>query len=78
MKEKDYRKEKCTVYCDANKCNKTLDIDGIEYSEINYEMKENGWLTRKIYDDWFDFYDWYDFCSEECYLKTLAELKKKI
>lgn len=76
MKEIDYRNEECTVYCDANKCNKTLDVDSIEYREINYEMKENGWLARNIYTTFGMI--WYDFCSVECYHKTLAELKKKI
>lgn len=75
MKEIDYRNGECTVFCDANMCNKTLDVNSNQYRiifEINYEMKDNGWLARKMYDRW------YDFCSEECYHKTLAELKKKM
>lgn len=54
MKEVDYRNEIGVVYCDANKCNKTLDVNSNQYSEINYEMKENGWIARKIYDNWYD------------------------
>lgn len=71
MKEVDYRNEIGVVYCDANKCNKTLDVNSKQYSEINYEMKENGWLVRKIYENW------YDFCSEECYYKTIYKLLNK-
>lgn len=68
MKKVDYKKEECTVYCDANKCNKMLVVNSNDYSEIIHEMKDNGWLERKIGDSR------YDFCSVDCYICYITRL----
>lgn len=72
MKEFDYCDGNGIVQCDACGCHNMLVIENIQCSEIECEMKDNGWLARQIGGNW------YDFCSNSCFYRTFTELKKKI
>ena len=65
MKEVDYTFENCNVICDY--CDREERIESTDYSTINKELKENGWVIKKIGDDW------YEFCCVECYRKFMEE-----
>lgn len=65
MKDVDYRFEQCEVYCDH--CDESIMIDNTDYTYINQELKENGWLVRRINGRW------YEFCSKECYRNFLKK-----
>lgn len=57
----DYIFENCECECD--KCGYSEIIDSNDYSEINRELKSNGWIIKKIDERWLEF------CSEECFEK---------
>jgi ribosomal protein L31 len=63
MKHIDYKFENCTCVCDE--CDYETTIDSTNYSDINEELRDNGWITRKINGEW------HEFCSEECFKKYL-------
>ena len=47
-----------TVECD--KCGKQIEVDSCNYSQINQEAKDNGWIICKIDNEW------HEFCCKEC------------
>lgn len=59
--------KECQVECDY--CGKDTVIDSTDYSEINQQLKHDGWLSRKIDNEW------YEFCSTRCYEKFIKENK---
>ncbi len=65
MKIINYRFEECDTKCDN--CETTATVYGTNYTDINAELKESGWVIRKVDGDWCDF------CSNECY----QEYKKR-
>lgn len=54
-----------TVECDC--CGEELNIDGVQWDTIKDEKEFNGWLSRKVDGEW------YDFCCYECYKAFLAD-----
>lgn len=64
MKETDYDFDQCYVTCDG--CGKTKTIDGTDYSDVNAELRDRGWIVRKIDNEWMDF------CCMDCYKKCVG------
>jgi hypothetical protein len=60
-KNVNYGFENCDVDCDNKKCKSYELIDSCDYSDVNKEIKDMGWIIKKIDGNW------YDFCCEECY-----------
>ena len=59
MKEVNYEFQECEISCDC--CGLDTTINSSDFSEINQELKEEGWIFKKIDGEW------YDFCCLECY-----------
>lgn len=57
------------IVCECDACCETYAYpfeDGdIDYKACQAELKEQGWISRKIDGEW------YDFCCEECYKSFL-------
>ena len=53
MKEVDYTFENTIVTCD--KCGIDVEIDEMDYSSINEELREMGWVVTKENGDWVDY-----------------------
>ena len=50
--------------CKCDHCGKTKKIKfkkHPDYRDAQSRLKKEGWLARKLGDDW------YDFCSDECF-----------
>ena len=52
-------------------CGDTLGGGLLDFYESVEEKKNNGWLSRTIEGDW------YDFCSDDCYKEYLDLIKKE-
>lgn len=63
MKKCDYQSETCDVYCDN--CDNDITIDDMNYYYVNQQLKEKGWITKKVNGKFVDF------CCKDCYLKYL-------
>ena len=61
MKEIDRDFEDCSVTCDM--CGKTKTVDSMDYSDINEELRSEGWIIKKIDGEWLEF------CCYDCYRK---------
>lgn len=64
------------TYCDE--CGRAEDYDFYDaddmsenFRECQAEIRKNGWISRKIDDEW------YDFCCEECYQNFLKKRSNK-
>lgn len=62
-KDSDYTFGNMTVCCDAPNCTEEEIIEGFDnyppsYSDANQELREMGWVSRKVNGEWLDF------CSE--------------
>lgn len=66
MKEIDYDFEHCDITCDN--CNKSQNIDDIDYTEINKELKMFGWVIKYIDGEWLDF------CCQKCYIDYIKKI----
>lgn len=58
-KENIYELGETQVTCDGNNCSSEITIEGFDghclpYSEVNKELKEVGWTTKKENGDWID------------------------
>lgn len=69
-KNMNYDFENCDCDCDNPKCRSYELIDGCDYTEINNELKNMGWIIKNINGKW------YDFCCKECYDNFM--IKKEI
>lgn len=62
-----------TIECYCDLCSNSHDFefeDGYpDFKECQEELKDMGWLSRKINDIW------YDFCCEECFYQWIKENK---
>lgn len=65
MKEVYYDFENCDVDCDE--CGHSAIIGSTDYTEINQELREEGWIIKCINGNW------YEFCSMSCYRKFMSE-----
>lgn len=60
-----------TIVCTCDKCGHYEEFefeDGPDFREVQDELKQRGWVSRKINGEW------YDFCSKECYLAYVKQL----
>lgn len=60
MKDLDYTFGHCDVYCDEKNCGNEYQVDGFDghppqYSDVNTELKENGWTVKKENGEWKEF-----------------------
>ena len=69
MKDIDRDFENCACYCDY--CDYSETIESMDYSDINKELIEYGWVIRKIGNEWKEF------CCRECYEKYMRERGSK-
>lgn len=54
------------IVCECDKCGNTYNYEfdcGPDFRACQEEIKSQGWLSRKINNEW------HDFCCEECYKK---------
>ena len=62
-----------TIECYCDNCNKNYSyefFDGnIDFRDCQEMLKEDGWISRKIDGEW------YDFCCEECYYSYIKKNK---
>lgn len=68
-KDSDYTFGNMTVDCDAPGCKESEIIEGFDnhppsYSQANDELREMGWVSRKVGSEWLDF------CSEHKGLRS--------
>lgn len=61
MKEINYSFGDCDVTCDM--CEKSKTVDSTNYSDINDELRSEGWIIKKIDGEWLEF------CCYDCYRK---------
>lgn len=59
MKDTDYTFGITDVYCDGDKCKMEEQFEGfdghpMQYSDINQELKDQGWFVGKEDGDWID------------------------
>jgi len=59
MKDSDYTFGHTDVYCDGKECNAEEQIEGFDghplpYSDVNSELRDLGWTSRKEDGDWVD------------------------
>lgn len=64
MKEVERAFEHCRVNCDN--CEREEIVESTDYSSINIQLKNQGWITKKIDDEWCDF------CCYRCYLEFIG------
>lgn len=54
-----------TIYCECDECGSTYEYEfedgNVDYRECQAELKEEGWISRNIDGEW------YDFCCLECF-----------
>jgi hypothetical protein len=61
-----------SIVCECDQCGEQelIDFDdGPDFRAAQEELKEMGWISRKIDGEW------YDFCSEACYYDWIKENK---
>lgn len=61
----DYNLEECECICDN--CGKNLIVNSSDYTEVNDELKSEGWAIKRI------GVEWHEFCSLECLDRFIDE-----
>lgn len=62
MKDNDYTFGQTFVFCDGKGCNNEETIDGFDghplpYSDVNDELRDMGWISKKVKGEWIDLCD---------------------
>jgi hypothetical protein len=58
MKDIDRTFEQCEAECDE--CTTSTTVDSTDYTEINEQLRSDGWIIKYINGEW------YEFCSMKC------------
>lgn len=60
------------IICECDHCGETELIefeDGPDFKEAQNELKNLGWIARRIDNEW------YDFCQDQCFYDWIKENK---
>lgn len=67
-----YRHREGEIICECDYCGEADAIyfnNGPNFKIAQIELNNNGWVSRKIDGEW------YDFCQEQCYYDWIKENK---